>query len=376
MAVAHHTVIDMNKSCRRVLVTGARGLVGAEVIVRLLATGCRVVGFMRSDGPVLRNDGNTVPASVFDGDYPSPGQLATVSGDVGESWLGLSRETYDALRATTDLIVHCAAITSFGRRPEKYMRVNFQGTCRMLDFARPDAGVPIPLVYISTAYVCGERPGVFRESDLDLGQSLGNPYEQSKFQAEQAVRAAIGKGLPAVVLRPSIIVGDSKSGVIRKFDTLYTVLRVTSAGLVRTMSGDYGATLDIVPIDWVTDSIVQVLGRLPEALGRTLHLTSGVPLSLREVNDVSAEFPSFHVPRYVPRHVFDATRLEGLERRYYEEVVCLYESYLSRQVRFAIDSTSEIVTERPRLAGKALLKKILTYAVTSGYLVPPSTSDR
>src|SRR5262249_6313662 len=162
---------------------------------------------------------------------------------------------------------------------------------------------------------------------------------------------------------PAIIVGDSASGVIRKFDTLYTVIRLTAAGLVRTMPGDYGATLDIVPIDWVADAVLEAFDKFPLARGRTLHLTSGTPISLREINDVCAEFPSFRLPRYVPRHVFDARHLGGVERRYYEEVVSLYESYLTRQVQFSRESTAQIIPRAPRATGKALLRRILQYAV-------------
>ncbi len=357
----------MNKHA---LVTGARGLLGAEVIARLLAKGYSVVAFLRSDGPVARNDGTLLPATQYQGRYPAPGSLAWVRGDVTEELLGLSRETYEALRASTGVIIHCAALTSFGRKPEVYEAINFRGTERVLALAQRSPQAPIPLLYVSTAYVCGERPGEFREEDLELGQRLGNPYEQSKYRAERSVRAAMHAGLPATVLRPAIIVGDSQTGVARKFDTLYTVVRLTAAGLVRTIPGDYGATLDIVPIDWVADSVVEALEKFPQARGRTLHLTSGTPTTLRDVNDVCAEFPSFHVPRYVPRHVFDAADMQPLERRYYEEVVKLYESYLTRQVRFARDSTNSICSRAPRASGKTLLRRIFRYAIAAGYFAP------
>jgi thioester reductase-like protein len=283
--------------------------------------------------------------------------------------LGLSRETYDALRATTGTIVHCAALTTFGCKPPTYEAINFRGTERMIEFAQR-AGAPIPLLYVSTAYVCGERPGVFLETDLELGQQLGNPYEQSKYRAECAVRGAMQTGLPAAILRPAIIVGDSQTGVIRKFDTLYTVVRLTAAGLVRTMPGDYGATLDIVPVDWVADIVAEAVDRFSRIQSRTLHLTSGKATTLREVNDVCAEFPSFHVPRYVPRHVFDTSEMGPLERRYYDEVVKLYESYLTRQVRFATEAARALFPRPPRAAGKTLLRRIFRYAVAAGYFAP------
>jgi thioester reductase-like protein len=354
----------------RVLVTGARGLVGAEVIARLMSKHYSVVAFVRSEGGIERNDGTPLAATPFDGRYPRAGQLAFVRGDVAFENLGLDHATYATLRATTDMIVHCAALTSFGREPEEYDAINFRGTERVIAFAQRSIETPIPTLYISTAYVCGERPGVFHEEDLDFGQRLGNPYEQSKFRAERSVRAAMQAGLPAAVLRPSIIVGDSMTGVIRKFDTLYTVVRLTAAGLVRSMPGDYGATLDIVPIDWVADNVAEAVDKFALIRGRTLHLTSGAPTTLRDVNDVAAEFPSFHVPRYVPRHVFDANALKRSERRYYELVVKLYESYLTRQVRFAKDACNAVFPRAPRASGKTLLRRIFRYAVAAGYFAP------
>ena len=357
-------------SANTVLVTGARGLVGAEVIARLLAKGHAVVAFLRSDGPVLRNDGTPIAVTPYRGGYPAPGTAAFVRGDVSEPFLGLEQDVYERLQASTSAMIHCAALTSFGRRPEKYESINFRGTERVIEFAKRARGAPIPLLYVSTAYVCGERPGVFHETDLELGQRLGNPYEQSKFRAEMAVRAAMQDGLPATVLRPSIIVGDAGRGVIRKFDTLYTVVRLTAAGLVRTMPGDYGATLDIVPIDWVADKVTEALEKFSHTCGHTFHLTSGSPTTLREVNDVCAEFPSFHVPRYLPRHVFDVSEMRPLEQRYYDEVVKLYESYLTRQVRFAREATTAVLPGDPGACGKTLLRKIFRYAVTAGYFAP------
>ncbi len=175
------------------------------------------------------------------------------------------------------------------------------------------------------------------------------------------------RGLPATIVRPAIIVGDSATGMIRKFDTLYTVVRLTAAGLVRTLPGDYGATLDIVPIDWVADGVVEAVEKFERAEGKTLHLTSSTPISLRDINDVCAEFPSFHVPRCVPRHIFDTREMGALERRYYNEVVSLYESYLIRQVRFTRESTTEVVAKGPRASGKTLLRRIFRYAVKAGY---------
>jgi len=348
----------------RILVTGARGTLGSEVIARLLERGHAVVGLVRSGDVVVRNDGTPLASSAYASAHPPSGTLATVHGDVEREHFGLKDEQHAALQRETQLIVHSAALTSFGRPVSRYRAINVEGTQRVLDFARDR----IPLVHVSTIYVCGERPGVFRESDFARQQSFGSPYEESKYQAESLVRGAMSKGLPAVIARPSIIVGHSRTGVMRKFDTIYAVYRITSAGLVRTIPGEYGATVDIVPVDWVADGVVAAVEGFDRARGRTLHLCSDRALTLREINDVCAEFPSFNVPRFVPGHVFQAVPMKGLEKRFYDEVISLYDSYFRRQVSFERNETSrDLFAHPPACDSRGLLRTIFRHAVDVGY---------
>jgi thioester reductase-like protein len=351
----------------QILVTGASGLVGAEVSARLAEIGHAVVALKNQSAAIQRYNGKALGTTAYADAYPAAGGVAVLSGDIRKERLGLSDQAYATLVESTDLIIHSAALTSFGRPAERYQAINVEGTQRMVDIALAGAAAPIPLVYVSTMYVCGERPGLFGEGDYQRGQSFGSPYEASKFRAEGYVRDAMTRGLPAVIARPSIIVGHSKNGVIRKFDTIYSVYRLTTSGLVRTIPGDYGATVDIVPVDWVADGIAAVAQNLDAGIGQTLHLCSGAPLSLRDINDVCAEFPSFNVPRFVPGHVFHAYRMRGLEKRYYQEVVSLYESYFRRQVVFVRDTTDAVVKSGPACSGKALLRRIFQYAVNVGY---------
>jgi nucleoside-diphosphate-sugar epimerase len=351
----------------QILVTGASGLVGAEAIARLLKAGHTIVALVHSVGNIVTNDGALLPSKPYTGGRGNPGELLTVKGDLQQDGLGLDPELYKQLQSSVDRVLHSAALTSFGRPEERYEAINVAGTQRMIDFATKKPGACIPFIYISTMYVCGERPGIFSETAFDRGQSFGSPYEASKFRAESLIRKARDNGLPTVIVRPAIIVGDSASGIMRKFDTIYAVYRITTAGLVRTIPGDYGATLDIVPIDWVADGVVAALENFHHAEGRTLHLCSDQPLALREINDVCALFPSFNVPRFVPGHVFHSYEMKGLEKRYYDEVISLYESYFRRQAIFVRDATRDIFAKAPPAQGKELLHKIFSYAVKVGY---------
>ena len=76
------------------------------------------------------------------------------------------------------------------------------------------------LAYVSTAYVAGKRTGVVYEHELVMGQDFKNHYESTKFQAEVWVREQLDQ-VPTTILRPAIVVGDSRTGETEKFDGPY-----------------------------------------------------------------------------------------------------------------------------------------------------------
>ena len=103
-------------------------------------------------------------------------------------------------------------------------RINVEGTKNVLAFL--DGAPRLERVdYVSTAYVSGSAVGTYRETDLDVGQSFKNHYEETKFLAEVAVKES---GLPAAIYRPAIVVGDSKTGETAKFDGPYFALNAMS----------------------------------------------------------------------------------------------------------------------------------------------------
>ena len=95
------------------------------------------------------------------------------------------------------------------RRSTTRARSTSRACGRSLELARKAPALE-RFVHVSTAYVGGTHTGRFDEDDLDVGQGFRNTYEQSKFEAEQVVRAS---GLPVRVVRPSIVVGESTYGL-------------------------------------------------------------------------------------------------------------------------------------------------------------------
>lgn len=351
---------------KRILVTGAAGLVGAEVCARLLKAGHRVSGLVHHTRVLTANSGRVVASSTDD----RAGTVRLVTGDVTAPRLGLDDDTWTDLANGLDLIVHSAAITDFGHPREVYQAINTTGTAHVLELARERS---TPLVHVSTAYVCGERDGMILESQLDVGQRFGNPYEESKLAAEQLVRRAAAESLPTVVIRPSVVVGAARTGVVRDFKNLYVVLKLLSEGRIGSVPGYFDACVDLVPVDQVAALITAVADDVDRATDRTLHAV-GSSVRMRHISDVLAEYPSFHVPRYIAPANFDPAMLSDLERAYWHRVMSLYESYFRRQQHFDDTAATGFRRHKRLPSGPNHLRRIIDYAVRAGYLGAPLPS--
>jgi len=239
-----------------ILLTGATGFVGMEILARLLEAGEEVACVVRGDDPAGRlsaaMDTMGIPAASRAG-------VRAVAGDVTAPLPRLY-----GVRT----IVHCAASVSFGLDLDEARRINVDGTRHALAAAE-HAGARY--VHVSTAYVAGRHRGVFREGHPACAQTFRNTYEQTKHEAEILVA---GSGAGAVVLRPSIVVGESTTGWTPAFNVLYWPLRAFDRGLLPAVPARPGARVDVVPVDYVADAIVHVATQRPDVQG-TLHLVAG-----------------------------------------------------------------------------------------------------
>jgi thioester reductase-like protein len=224
-----------------------------------------------------------------------------VIGDVCDMDLGLSGTEYQRLAAELTCIHHLAGIYYMGVDEATARRVNVEGTRGIIELAT-EASRLRRLCHWSTAQVSGKRKGVILEEELDESQSFHNFYEQTKYEAEVLARAA-QRRIPVTVLRPGIIVGDSHTGEIDKFDGPYylMVLVVTNALQVHLpLPGRGTAPMHLVPIDYVIDA-AYALSIDERAAGGTFHLTDPNPLSARRVYELVAEHSETKAPRgFIP----------------------------------------------------------------------------
>jgi thioester reductase-like protein len=242
-----------------VLLTGATGFVGKEILDRFLDRGRRVFALVRA------RDDEAAAARL-----PRHARLTPVAGDIERPGLGLAPRRADALAEDVTTVVHCAASVSFDLSLPDSRRVNVDGTRHMLELAERLPRLD-RLSYVSTAYVAGEPRGLFREHELDVGQRFRNPYERSKFEAERMVRER-ANGLPLQVLRPSIVVGDSRTGRTTSFNVLYGPLKAIARGAIPAIPARRSSPVDIVPVDYVADRAVDLAEGGPDG---TFHLVAG-----------------------------------------------------------------------------------------------------
>ena len=216
-----------------VLITGATGFLGMELMARLLEDGDRRVWALVRAPDQAAADArvrDTLASLVPDPDSYAD-RVQAVAGDLLEPGLGLSPRRRDELAEHVDEVIHSAASVSFSLPLAEARAINVAGTRRVLELAawiQRRSGLH-RFAHVSTAFVAGTHRGVFGERDLERSQDFNNSYERSKWEAEVVVRAHRAR-LPVQVFRPSIIVGDERSGWTPSFNVIYTPLRAYAAG--------------------------------------------------------------------------------------------------------------------------------------------------
>jgi thioester reductase-like protein len=265
---------------KTILFTGFPGFIGMRLLPRILelTPGTRVACLVQEK---FMDQARSAAAALEAAHAHARGRIELVAGDITRPGLGLEAAAAAELRRSLWQAYHLAAAYDLAVSRELGQRVNVEGTRHLLELAASAPGFD-RLQYVSTAYVSGTTRGVFRETDLDVGQGFKNHYEETKFLAEVEVQRS---RVPVTIYRPGVVVGDSRSGETAKFDGPYLVLRMMdrlpSPGVFFRIGGGSG-TVNIVPVDFVVDALT-ALAAARESRGRTYHLCDPQPHSPAEL---------------------------------------------------------------------------------------------
>jgi len=324
------------KSEELILVTGGTGFLGTQLILELLERNPQArLALLIRDRPGQSGRSRAdliVPAS-------ERSRVEVHSGDVGNPNCGLDSTAYQRLSSEITRVIHSAATVRFDHSLDEARRINVEGTRRVLDFAAGARRLR-SFAYVGTAYVAGERTGLVREDELAVGQRYRNTYEQTKAEAEALVRSRLGS-LPGVILRPSIIVGDSRTGATSSFKMMYWPLKIYARRLWRTVPGYPDAVLDIVPVDYVATAVARLVFD-ESGFGSTVHLCAGPrgSATIEQIARRAADYFDVKQPRFVdPKFFFAMLRpllfasLWGRKRRVLRDGRA-YRDYFSMRMQF------------------------------------------
>ena len=170
------------------IVTGATGFIGSHITRKLLEKGKEVK-------VLVRKTSNTKNIDNLD--------IEKVYGDV------LDVESLKNAFKGCDTLFHTAGFVSFKKADYKKMEdINVKGADNVLSTA-VDAGVSKVLFTSSVAAIGAESGGglITENTEYNLyGQGIG--YMNVKYLAEKKAREYHKKGLPVVILNPSVVLGE------------------------------------------------------------------------------------------------------------------------------------------------------------------------
>ncbi len=292
-----------------ILFTGFPGFLGSELLPRLLRRKPHDVALclvQAKFATLARQRAQQIAAF----DRSLVGRIEIVEGDITAGGLGIDGSA--ANRITE--IFHLAAVYDLSVARELGMRINVDGTRNMLEFAAkcPDLR---RFHYISTCYVSGHYRGLFTEADLAKGQQFNNFYEETKYLAEVEIQDAMRRGMPITIYRPSVVVGDSRTGATQKFDGPYFVvqwlLRQPRIAMLPVVGRPRNYRFNMVPRDFVIDAIDH-LSSLEESRGKVYQLADPSPLTVHETIEVIARACHRRVIRIPTTKAMAKTAIERL----------------------------------------------------------------
>lgn len=388
--------------------TGASGLIGQALLVRLLRQGWEGVVLLRAS-PKRSAQARLIRllAEAMEDDELTQclTHVRAVEGDVCLPDLGLDGPTRATLKALQPEVIHCAASLAF--LPEQAPEVwatNLEGTqrvCALVEWLGRPAWHLVSTAYgVGAAVPVGPDAPPCMEAPFTHTGPFNNAYEASKHASEAWVLArAAQTGVKVTIFRPGCVIGDWETGRTLTFRTLYGLIDLLdqeARGLVRhgedpaehalVYFSDIprDATRNVVPSSYVADVLAWGVAH-PALHGGIYHLTHPEPPNRWLSNVWMAQAVGFgallmpsEVPfrmeqRSAPRaprlHHFSRGRLgrfsqvfrgylEGHEPRFDttqlqqalhgSNIVCprVDEAYLRRIVAFCLETRWRVALER------------------------------
>jgi nucleoside-diphosphate-sugar epimerase len=271
-------------------------------------------------------------------------RVELLAGDTADMDFGLSGKRFLDLARRVEVVHHCAFATYAGVRRPAAERINIGGTAEVIELCEASSH-GTRLVLWSTASVSGTLHGRVIEGELVRPPSFGNVADDTRFRAEQMVRASMDH-VPTTILRPSIIVGDSATGEIDRMEGPYLLILLMLSSPVDLrvpLPGRGDVPLNLVPIDFVVEA-GYAISKDARSIGRTFHIVDENPPTARRVFELIAEATGRPGPvGSLPSQLATALlRTPGLER--FSHIPRTFLEQLATEVTYDARNTRELLT--------------------------------
>ena len=280
------------------IITGANGFIGAHVLYQLLLQDYEVHALGRSSQD--SSWAERLSGALREIGVPDTFRDRLRCHEVDLSAPALKLDLFADLPPAGSTLFHLAGDTRFRpSNPGLQRQLNVQAPVALIKALEGRIG---KMIHVSTAYVAGKRTQLIREDELDCGQEFWNSYEKSKFDAELALSGACREqGVPLVIVRPSIIINDRKTGRASTFTHLNAMVEVVSriqehfgisdgqvVSKVIRLLADPQASPNLAPVDSIVPLLLQIAGSAA-APGRVFHLCHPRPQTNHEVMSLICE---------------------------------------------------------------------------------------
>jgi dihydroflavonol-4-reductase len=269
---------------QRILVTGATGFIGSNLIIELHKQGYNVRAFHRKDS-------NT----------------STINGLDVEHCLGDLRDESSLHKAIEgcDIVFHTAAIVSFWKKKRaEQLAINVGGTRHVVE-ACLKFGVK-KLIHTSSVAALGfRRDGELIDETTQYNWGIRNSYRYTKHLAEIEILKGIKKGLQATIVNPSIVIGPRDLNVHGG----QFILGIKSGRIPAYINGG----MNFVSVHDVVAGHISAAeyGRIGER-----YILGGVNLTFKDYFDVVAreiggKSPKLKVPNWLVKIIAKTSELVG-----------------------------------------------------------------
>jgi len=239
-------------------------------------------------------------------------------GDMTKPFLGLNGEAYATLAESCTHIIHCGGAVRMNL-PLEEARESAVGSVeeiiRLAERARKEGRLK-KIDIVSTVGVIGRSRSPLTEKLITENRTFHNTYEQAKAEAEEMLYAYMASNrLPITIHRPSMVVGDSKTGKAKSFQVFYHICEFISGKRTFGILPDLkGVNLDIIPVDYVVQ-VIKWSAESNETVGKFIHECSGpdAALNIHSLEETLESYPYFsnHASyivkkkRYIPPALFN-----------------------------------------------------------------------